>query len=178
LSCVQGFPRDANAHLSRQTSGMHTAARDFQAAFTIACFDSMPRINLTLMARSPSSAHDVRDLTDNQVAARERIARALDALGGHPADIDAFCDVWFRNRKDSTPGEHKRLNAILDQGVERFKGLDEEKQEEFKVKLVSFRNLYTFLSQIIPYQDSDLEKLYTYGRFLLLKLPRRKSGLG
>ena len=38
--------------------------------------------------------------------------------------------------------------------------------------------MYSFLSQIIPYQDSDLEKLYTYARFLLLKLPRRKSGLG
>src|SRR5205814_10004463 len=81
-------------------------------------------------------------------------------------------------RKDSTPGEHKQLNAILDQAVERYKALDEIHQEEFKVKLVSFRNLYSFLSQVIPYQDSDLEKLYTYGRFLLLKLPRRKSGLG
>ena len=27
------------------TSGMHAAARDFQAAFTIACFDSMPQVN-------------------------------------------------------------------------------------------------------------------------------------
>ncbi|QDW36170.1 hypothetical protein FFI89_002840 [Bradyrhizobium sp. KBS0727] len=83
-----------------------------------------------------------------------------------------------RNRKDSTPGEHKQLNAILDQAVERYKSLYEANQEEFKVKLVSFRNLYSFLSQIIPYQDSDLEKFYTYARFLLLKLPRRESGLG
>jgi type I restriction enzyme R subunit len=96
----------------------------------------------------------------------------------NPADIGQFCEIWFRNRRDSTPGEHKQLNAILDQAVERFKALDEAAQDEFKVKLVSFRNLYTFLSQIIPYHDSDLEKLYTYARFLLLKLPRRKSGLG
>jgi type I restriction enzyme R subunit len=96
----------------------------------------------------------------------------------HPSDIEQFAEVWFRNRKDSTPGEHKLLNAILDQAVERYKSLFEANQEEFKVKLVSFRNLYSFLSQIIPYQDSDLEKLYTYARFLLLKLPRRESGLG
>ncbi|THD48933.1 MAG: hypothetical protein E8A46_20935 [Bradyrhizobium sp.] len=96
----------------------------------------------------------------------------------HPSDIEQFAEVWFRNRKDSTPGEHKQLNAILDQAVERYKSLYEANQEEFKVKLVSFRNLYSFLSQIIPYQDSDLEKLYTYARFLLLKLPRRESGLG
>ncbi|MBU2510399.1 hypothetical protein KJ966_03640 [bacterium] len=43
---------------------------------------------------------------------------------------------------------------------------------------MSFRNLYGFLSQVIPCQDSDLEKLYTYLRFLLLKLPRRTSGEG
>jgi hypothetical protein len=75
------------------TSGMHTAARDFQAAFTIACFDSMPRVNLTLMGRSPSSAHDVRDLTDTQVAARERVARALDALGGHGSPAGSC--AWY-----------------------------------------------------------------------------------
>src|SRR5258708_10646184 len=96
----------------------------------------------------------------------------------HPSDIQQFAEVWFRSRKDSIPGEHKLLNAILDQAVERYKSLFEANQEEFKVKLVSFRNLYSFLSQIIPYQDSDLEKFYTYARFLLLKLPRRESGLG
>jgi type I restriction enzyme, R subunit len=96
----------------------------------------------------------------------------------HPSDIDQFAEIWFRGRRDSTPGEHKQLNVLLDQAVERYKALDELHQEEFKVKLVSFRNLYSFLSQIIPYQDSDLEKLFTYARFLLLKLPRRLSGLG
>lgn len=74
------------------TSGMCSAGRDFQAAFTIACFDAMPRVNLMLMARSPSGAHDVRDLTDNQVAARERVARALDVLGGHGSPAGSC--VW------------------------------------------------------------------------------------
>ena len=32
------------------------------------------------------------------------------------------------------------------------------------------------MSQVIPYQDSDLERLYTYLRFLLTKLPRREGG--
>jgi type I restriction enzyme R subunit len=32
------------------------------------------------------------------------------------------------------------------------------------------------LSQVIPYQDSDLEKLYTYLRHLALKLPKRSLG--
>ena len=31
--------------------------------------------------------------------------------------------------------------------------------------------LYAFLSQIITFVDTDLEKLYTFGRLLLRKLP-------
>jgi type I restriction enzyme R subunit len=41
---------------------------------------------------------------------------------------------------------------------------------------VAYRNLYAFLSQVIPFQDSDLEKLYSYIRFLLTKLPRGDRG--
>ena len=33
--------------------------------------------------------------------------------------------------------------------------------------------MYSFLSQIIPYQDSDLERLYIFLRYLSSKLPRR-----
>jgi type I restriction enzyme, R subunit len=94
------------------------------------------------------------------------------------SDITAFCEVWFRNRREPTAGEHKQLNGVIDKAVERYQTLDEGDQEAFKAKLVSFRNLYSFLAQIIPYKDSDPEKLYTYARFLLLKLPRHSSGPG
>ena len=70
------------------------------------------------------------------------------------------------------------MNGILDKAVERFKAHAEEEREELKTLLVNFRNLYGFLSQVIPYQDSDLEQLYTYLRFLLTKLPRRNTGPG
>ncbi len=39
------------------TSGMHAAARDFQAAFTIACFDSMPTGESDADGAPPSKAH-------------------------------------------------------------------------------------------------------------------------
>lgn len=86
-------------------------------------------------------------------------------------EVNAWCEIWFRNRLNPTGGEHKKLNGILDLAIERFKTLSEEDQNLFKGQLVSFRNLYSFVSQIIPYQDSELEKLYTYARFLLTKLP-------
>src|SRR4030066_2574061 len=38
--------------------------------------------------------------------------------------------------------------------------------------MTSYVRLYSFLSQIMPFQDTDLEKLYSFGRFLLSKLPK------
>jgi type I restriction enzyme R subunit len=54
--------------------------------------------------------------------------------------------------------------------------LAEDRQEEFRGWLTAYRNLYSFLTQIIPFHDSDLEKLYSYIRFLLTKLPKRGIG--
>lgn len=90
-------------------------------------------------------------------------------------EVTALCDVWYKNVNEPTAGDHKKMNSILDIAVERFKTLPDEQKEEFKSNIVGFRNLYSFLSQVIPYQDSDLEKLYTYLRFLYLKLPKRTT---
>ena len=68
------------------------------------------------------------------------------------------------------------MNSFLDPAAARFSDLDEDSQEDFRSLLYTYRNLYSFLSQVIPYQDSDLEKLYTYIRYLIPKLPRRASG--
>lgn len=88
-------------------------------------------------------------------------------------EIDQVCEIWFKNRKEPTPSDHRSINAIIDLAVERFTTLEETDRELLRGKLSSFRNLYTFLSQIVPYQDSDQEKLYTYLRLLIPKLPKR-----
>lgn len=89
------------------------------------------------------------------------------------AEVDAWCEIWFGHRMNPTGGEHKKLNAIIDKAVDRFQALSEDDQEHFRSRVASFCKLYAFLSQIVPYQDSEYEKLYTYGRYLLRKLPRR-----
>ena len=93
-------------------------------------------------------------------------------------EVKAFCAVYFKPCRKETMHDHAQMNGVLDQAVERFKERPEEKREEVKTLLVNFRNMYGFLSQVIPYQDSDLERLYTYLRFLLTKLPKRKEGMG
>ena len=90
-------------------------------------------------------------------------------------DVNQWCEIWFRPKTALTGGEHKKLNTLLDPIVDKYKQLAEPEQEQLRNQLTSFRNLYLFLGQIIPYQDSELEKLYAYGRFLLKKLPRSQK---
>ncbi|WFF42001.1 type I restriction endonuclease subunit R [Salinicola endophyticus] len=106
----------------------------------------------------------------------------LDASGIYlQTEIVDFAHVFFAPKLRQSPSDHKRMNAIIDQAVARFVQLqntEEDEAELWRGKLQAFRNLYGFLSQVIPYQDSDLEKLFTYLRHLALKLPKRKSGPG
>jgi type I restriction enzyme R subunit len=43
--------------------------------------------------------------------------------------------------------------------VDRFKGEPPERQVDFRHQLGTFLRLYAFLSQIVDFQDADLEKL-------------------
>jgi type I restriction enzyme R subunit len=92
-------------------------------------------------------------------------------------DVLAFCKAFF-----SPPASRSgavgpaALHRAVDPAVIRFKALGPTNQEEFKSRLESFIRLYAFLSQVISFQDPDLERLYAFGRFLLLKLPRRETG--
>jgi type I restriction enzyme R subunit len=90
----------------------------------------------------------------------------------YETEVEAFCTVFFKPKQNQTPSDHALLNSSLDPAVKRFSALDPAEQEEFKGLLVAFRNLYSFLAQIIPFQDTDLEKLYSFVRFLITKLPK------
>ena len=94
----------------------------------------------------------------------------------HANEVQEFCKILFKPKTNNSPADHTAMNALLDGAIARFDVLDGQAQEEFRGLLTAFRNLYSFLSQVIPYGDSDLEKLYAYVRFLLRKLPRPKTG--
>lgn len=94
-------------------------------------------------------------------------------------EVQHFCEIYFKPKERQSVSDHKAMNAALDPAVDRFRALldsDEAAAELWRGKLIAFRNLYAFLSQIIPYQDSDLERLYTFLRHLSSKLPRRRNG--
>jgi type I restriction enzyme R subunit len=109
-----------------------------------------------------------------------QIKGELDASGVYLAEeVERFCRVYFMPKPKQSVMDHQAMHAALDPAVSRFTVLQNEHEEEAELwrgKVQAFRNLYGFLSQIIPYQDSDLERLYVFLRHLAMKLPRRHSG--
>jgi len=93
-----------------------------------------------------------------------------------PGDVTDFAAVWFKARRDPSGQDHKQMNAVLDRCVDRFREHEEAEREEFRGLLTAFRNLYSFLSQILPYFDPELERLYAFARHLASKLPPPGDG--
>ena len=106
----------------------------------------------------------------------------LDASGVYlDEELERFSAVYFRPKQRQSAMDHQAMNAALDPAVSRFiarQNDNEEEAELWRGKAQAMLNLYGFLSQVIPYQDSDLERLYVFLRHLVAKLPRRKSGPG
>lgn len=99
------------------------------------------------------------------------------------SEIDNFCNVYFRSVKSLSVSEQRKLNSFVDPAVDRFKKLPQEHskentvgteitQEDLKNTLQVFTRTYSFLTQIMPFTDIDLEKLFTYTRYLIKKLPK------
>src|SRR5690606_35563938 len=102
------------------------------------------------------------------------------------SEIDSFCNVYFKSAKALSPKDQKKLYAYTQAAVERFKQLPEENskddvigteitQDNFKHALQTFCRLYSFLTQIMPFTDLELEKFFAYSRFLLKVLPRKNQ---
>ncbi len=47
-------------------------------------------------------------------------------------------------------------------------------QDDFKHLLITFTRLYSFLSQIMPFNDAELERLFPYVRFLQKNYQRKR----
>jgi type I restriction enzyme R subunit len=61
---------------------------------------------------------------------------------------------------------HAAIYAVLDPALERYRGLDDEVALEFKDALDKFVRTYSFVSQIVSFQNTTLERDYIYSRAL------------
>ncbi len=88
-------------------------------------------------------------------------------------EINLFAKVYFLSSNTLNPKEQAKLYACVDPAVDRYSNLNDEAQDEFKKGLRTWTNIYSYLSQILPFQDIEFEKFFTYGRYLLTKLPKK-----
>ena len=81
------------------------------------------------------------------------------------SDVNAFIKAWKKG--EPQPKLHNLLNPV----VAEFRKKNKKEQVGFKKILKRYQSIYSFLSQLIPFSDVNLEKLYVFNKFLSKKLP-------
>jgi len=98
--------------------------------------------------------------------------RLLDFGVFEEEDVQAFARVYFR-RNATQDQLYQALGAVR----ARFLALAEDEQVDFRGQLTDYVRLYAFLSQILPFEDPGLEKLYAFARYLRRLLPADRDTL-
>lgn len=108
-------------------------------------------------ATDPNILHDLeRDVLAFRLFSRIEVDGFIAAYVGHPLMTSA------------------QLNSTLEAFVGRFHTLLDEEQADFRTKCRDYVRRYAFVSQVVPFEDPKLEKLYVFLRLLLRKLPPTK----
>jgi type I restriction enzyme, R subunit len=89
------------------------------------------------------------------------------------ADVNEFAKYYFRKKVDK-----QKVNIVLDEVCDHaITSLPQDMLDKFRKTCLTFTKLYSFLSQIITFQDAELEKLSPFCLALAKKLPFKKEGL-
>ena len=93
------------------------------------------------------------------------------------SEVVGFCHVFYLPQYKQNPSDHARMEKMIAPAVDRFNALDDETQETFYEKITAYANFYSFISQILPYSDQELEILYSYSRYLISHLDFGEYGV-
>ncbi|GAA4802061.1 type I restriction endonuclease subunit R [Litoribaculum gwangyangense] len=150
VNAVQTLSRLNRSHpLKKDTFVLDFAntAEDMENAFK-------PYFESTILgeATDPNKLFDLQDALDNyQVYSREQ--------------VEDFSNKILNN----VPVD--QLHASLDESAAIFRDdLEEEQQADFRAKVKTYVRLYIFLSQIVPFENPYLERLYIFLNHLQNKL--------
>ena len=109
-------------------------------------------------------AAQLEEVTDPNIV--HELQTKLDKAGVYyTSEVEGFAEAFF-NPKRKQAG----LHAYLKPAADRFRELEDEEAETFRKDLGTFLRLYDFLSQIIPYEDAELERLYSFGKHLMPRI--------
>jgi type I restriction enzyme, R subunit len=150
VNAVQTLSRLNRSHPLKQDTfvlDFANTSEDIEKAFK-------PYFESTILgeATDPNKLFDLQDALDNyQVYSREQVEE-------------------FSN-KILTNVSVDQLHAILDEASAVFRGgLEEEQQADYRAKVKTYVRLYIFLSQIVPFENAYLERLYIFLNHLQNKL--------
>jgi type I restriction enzyme R subunit len=120
-------------------------------------FEPYYRTTILSDETDPNKLHDLKStLDDSEVYSASQ--------------IDEFVALYLGG------ADRDRLDPILDACVATYKEqLDEDRQVEFKGKSKIFTRTYSFLASVLPFTNTDWEKLSIFLNFLVLKLPAPKE---
>jgi type I restriction enzyme R subunit len=88
------------------------------------------------------------------------------------AEVEKFAALYFDPK-----GTQDKLQAALAPVVDRYKAATLDTQSEFRGTLVDYVRLYAFLSQVITFVDTDLEKVFVFSKLLWRLLPVNRDPL-
>ena len=83
--------------------------------------------------------------------------------------VNDFVSKVINNEKEPI------IHAILDSVKNEYDTKSDDEQIDFIQKTTSFLRLYAFLSQILPYEDVALERLYIFLKILSTKIKPKRS---
>ncbi len=82
-----------------------------------------------------------------------------------PQELTQLAIVYYRDSQNLND-----IEAVISPIVDRFDRAPEQTQTNFRSQLTEYVRLYRYLSQIVPWDDAELEKLYILGHLLLTKI--------
>lgn len=81
------------------------------------------------------------------------------------SEVEVFAKAYFDPK-----GKQAAIQSPLKHAHERFKTQTTEAQDLFRTDLSSYITSYDFLSQLVEYDDADLERLHAFAKCLLPRL--------
>ena len=94
------------------------------------------------------------------------------------SDIQAAFEPWFETTitEPSDPNLlYTKQREVMHYGLLAASEMEAFIREGFRGALQDYTRAYSLIAQIVDWGDRDLERLYQYGRLLLIRLPGRPS---